>query len=681
MGILNLNRLKWLLPALCLLSIGWMYTSLWTLHHTIEEFNSPMVFNVQFNVAVCSFLLSTFLCFKLFIGLSRKNSNISVLLWDVFYSATVAILTCLLVKSMLLYFITSTVWALKVWNLFEFVIYTFFIAHCFFSIKKLILYQKTNRTIILWVIFELSVFASILTSFFLFKYNSLVFTLFTLPLTILGSYLSFNVKWAAFLNFHQKLVALMLLIISFGILSGLFLDIYEQHIISSLAVDAVNNAFLMAISAFVLLNISISILVLLFSLPTSSVFEQKFGEVMLFQKLHQSIQLGETEIEIHKALLESCCDSAMATGGWLEMTDSNGRITSFENNGIDHIDAFNFKNLLRKNHIKITSEPQYIKDVRSLSHLQKINTNRYKSLLLLPLLSGQHRLGTLVLLKDKVNAFDKEMVDMIITFMSQAAIAIQNSRLMGQALETERYREELKIAKQVQERLLPDVPHYSSDIEIAVLTGGATDVGGDYYDFYKDKAGDITVVLGDVSGHGTSAAFNMAQTKGIFQSLVQLNLDPIDFLRYANTALARCFEKSTFLTLLVIKINPTAKTLQIARAGHCLPLFYSNKQTEYIESKGTGLGVVRGKDYASFIECKVLPYHAGDSLLLYTDGIVEASNKQGELFGTDRLKSVFINYKEMKANRLLEKIFQETKAFSGKSEPEDDSTLLLLKFV
>lgn len=173
MEILNLDRLKWLLPVLCLLSIGWMYTSLWTLHHTIEEFNSPMVFNIQFNVAVCSFLVCSFLSCKLHIGLSRKNSNISVLLWDVFYAATAAILVSLISKSALLYFLNTTPWTLKVWNLFEFIIYTFFIAHCFFSIKKLLLYQKTNRTIVLWIIFELSVFASILTSFFIFKYNRL----------------------------------------------------------------------------------------------------------------------------------------------------------------------------------------------------------------------------------------------------------------------------------------------------------------------------------------------------------------------------------------------------------------------------------------------------------------------------------------------------------------------------
>jgi phosphoserine phosphatase RsbU/P len=265
--------------------------------------------------------------------------------------------------------------------------------------------------------------------------------------------------------------------------------------------------------------------------------------------------------------------------------------------------------------------------------------------------------------------------------MSQAAIAIQNSRLMGDALETERYREELKIAKQVQERLLPAIPHYSSNIEIAALSGGATDVGGDYYDFFKHDDGQITIVLGDVSGHGTSAAFNMAQTKGIFQSLVQFNLNPIDFLRHANTALARCFEKSTFLTLMVIKIDQSSNTIQMARAGHCLPLFYSQKEAQYIESKGTGLGVVRGKDYASFIECKTIPYKPGNELLLYTDGIIEASNASGELFGTDRLKNVFYNYRELKANHLLEKIFHEVKAFSGKDEPEDDSTLLLLRFV
>jgi len=678
---ITLKRFTWIISAICLLSIAWLVIGLWDISHSTEAINSPVFFSLLFNSAIAAFLFCAFYAVKQLINQYKKNADLSSLLWHIFYSATVSILIILVGKAFLINSAFRSVWITNAWNLFQFIIYTFFIANCFFCIKRMILYQKTNRTIMLWAVFELSVFLSILTSFFLFKYTHFSFLLLTSPLTVLGVYLSFNVKWVAFLNLKQKLSAIALLGISLSILAILLFDFYEQHMVSNLAFDSLNNVFIIAISAFIALNISISILVLAFSLPTSSVFEQKFGEVMLFQKLHQSIQLGETEAAIHRALLESCYDSSLANGGWLEITNQNGRIVGFENQGIDHIDAFNFKNLLRKNHIKITSEPQYIKDVKILAHREKINTYKYKSLLLLPLLSGQNRLGTLVLLKDKVNAFDKEMVDMIITFMSQAAIAIQNSRLMGEALETERYREELKIAKQVQERLLPTIPHYTSDIEIAVLTGGATDVGGDYYDFFKHDDGQITIVLGDVSGHGTSAAFNMAQIKGIFQSLVQFNFDPIDFLRHSNTAIARCFEKNTFLTLIVIKIDLVSKSIQMARAGHCLPLYFTDKNASYIESKGTGLGVVRGKDYADFIECKTLDYKSGDALLLYTDGIIEASNQTGELFGTDRLKNVFNNYRELKANNLLEKIFDEAKGFSGKVEPEDDSTLLLLKFV
>jgi phosphoserine phosphatase RsbU/P len=677
---MSLNRYIWIMPALCLLSIIGITFGLWDIISQVNPPSFPVFDNFLHVIFICAFLFSSFYTVKQTIQSYKKSSDLSSSLWHIFYSAIIALAAILIAHAFLINSAQS-IWKTNALNLFQFVIYTFFVANSFFSIKRLILYQKSNRTIVLWLIFELCVFLSVLSSFYLFKYNHFIFISITSPLTLLGIYLSFNVKWVAFLNIRQKITALLLLASSLAILAYLFLDFYDAHVLSNLAFDVLNNTFIVATTSFVALNITISILVLAFSLPTSSVFDQKFGEVMLFQKLHQSIQLGETEKEIHRALLESCYDSALANGGWLEITNENGRIVGFENQGIDHIDAFNFKNLLRKNHIKLTSEPQYIKDVKTLSHREKINTYKYKSLLLLPLLSGQNRLGTLVLLKDKVNAFDKEMVDMIITFMSQAAIAIQNSRLMGDALENERYREELKIAKQVQQRLIPSIPHYSSNIEIAALSGGATDVGGDYYDSFKHGDGQITIVLGDVSGHGTSAAFNMAQIKGIFQSLVQFNLSPIDFLRHANVALAKCFEKNTFLTFIIIKINEAEKTIQIARAGHCLPLFYSNKTAEYIESKGTGLGVVRGKDYAAFIECKTISYNPGDSILLYTDGIIEASNESGELFGTDRLKNVFVNYRELKANSLLEKILHETKAFSGKTELEDDSTLLLLRFV
>jgi len=274
------------------------------------------------------------------------------------------------------------------------------------------------------------------------------------------------------------------------------------------------------------------------------------------------------------------------------------------------------------------------------------------------------------------------MVDIIFTFVSQASIAIKNFRLMNEAIQTERYKEELKIAKDVQQSLIPSNLLVNNNVEISAFSKGAADVGGDYYDIFELNKSRFALVIGDVSGHGTSAAFNMAQMKGVFQSLVSMDLPVDQFMIHANNALSRCLEKKSFITLSLFILNTEEKTIQYARAGHCpaLLLDHKFKTCSFLDGKGLGLGVSRNNVYEKFIHKYELSYSSGDSLILYTDGLVEAHNPSRDEYGYERLKVVALDSMGLNTKQISESIIEDVQQFTGSSQFEDDCTLLVLKF-
>jgi phosphoserine phosphatase RsbU/P len=201
------------------------------------------------------------------------------------------------------------------------------------------------------------------------------------------------------------------------------------------------------------------------------------------------------------------------------------------------------------------------------------------------------------------------------------------------------------------------------------------------YEFADKK--ELALVVGDVSGHGTTAAFNMAQVKGIFQSLIQLRLGCDAFMIYANKAAGACLEKRSFVTLSLYMINTTDQKIEYARAGHPPALFYSasRKELKQLDAKGLGLGILRNEDYGKHIIKETISYETGDMMILYTDGIIEAPDESGEEYGLNRLteiinKNIQLNPKQL-SNNVLEDVFR----FNGRKMIDDDYTLIIVKFI
>ena len=205
---------------------------------------------------------------------------------------------------------------------------------------------------------------------------------------------------------------------------------------------------------------------------------------------------------------------------------------------------------------------------------------------------------------------------------------------------------------------------------------------GDYYDMLQVDDYLYAIIVADVSGKGTTAAFNMAQMKGVFHSLAAKDVNPKTFLAKANRALSNCLENSTFITAIYGLLNTHTRRFRYARAGHCPLAHYrhSRRSVEYLEPKGIGLGLYRSAGYERFVEEEEVELEDRDRLLFYTDGIVEARTQEGDEYGYDRLREALEILGRRKPKHMMEGLLEEVLDFVGSKAIDDDYSLLVLAF-
>ncbi|EON77341.1 Serine phosphatase RsbU, regulator of sigma subunit [Lunatimonas lonarensis] len=549
--------------------------------------------------------------------------------------------------------------------------------------KHLILYQKTKTVVQQWQAFEVIL---LLSMFFVlinqntFNYGFIFGLIF---LVIYSVILSANLKWIPYLTFKEKWKSLLFLAIIIVCGAYLLYQLIEYVLQNEFSVNLTENLFILGLFAFVLIYSIFSFLVTLFNLPTSSVFEQKLVEAINFQKLSQSIQPGENEERVLDILMDSCMSAAYVDAAWLEIKPTpEDETTVVQKRFINSKEQEGLRTLIASARPFGEFLAEGTGDRMEYIH-GRINHELYQSVLIFHLKVNKNVLGNIFLLKEVKDGFNKEMINIISTFVGQASISVENYRLLNQAIKNERYKEELEIAQRVQRSLLPSELHHNATFEIEAFSAAADEVGGDYYETFQFDEHRFALIIGDVSGKGTSAAFNMSQMKGVFHSLVQLQFSPMEFLGKANNALGRCLEKNHFITTTYYLLDTSKKELVFARAGHCPTLFYDSEKGEsrFLDIKGMGLGVVRNVHYMRFLEEGNLRYTGGDVLVMYTDGIVEAKNGQNEEFGYDRLRQVIDRCNSCSAGEIKATIIQEIYGFIGSDVlPDDDYSLMVIKF-
>ncbi|HEY6713133.1 MAG TPA: SpoIIE family protein phosphatase, partial [Rubrobacter sp.] len=237
--------------------------------------------------------------------------------------------------------------------------------------------------------------------------------------------------------------------------------------------------------------------------------------------------------------------------------------------------------------------------------------------------------------------------------------------------------QELGTARSIQHALLPkDLPKLQG-WKIAYHYQPAREVGGDFYDFLRLDEGRIGLVIGDVSGKGIAAALVMANTQSVLRAVARRgNIAPGRVLAEANEVLYAYIPAGTFVTCFYAVLDPESGRLVYANAGHDPPYSQRGGDAQELRARGMPLGLMPGMPY----EEKEAVLAAGDDLLLYSDGLVEAHNPEGEMFGFPRLRKVIMTQSAGSGEELVDFLLAELGRFTGAdSEQEDDITLVTLE--
>lgn len=285
--------------------------------------------------------------------------------------------------------------------------------------------------------------------------------------------------------------------------------------------------------------------------------------------------------------------------------------------------------------------------------------------------------------KQAESAYTSDDFEFIDAVAAQAGVAIENAFLYDRVAEQERLKHELELARRIQMASLPHATPRVDGLDVAARSVPALEVGGDFFDYLTNPPNRLGIVIGDVSGKGTSAAFYMSKVQGILRSLHSFDLAPCDLFVRANDLLLSDLEKRWFVTALGAFFDTTTRRLLLTRAGH-LPLYHFEKATGHVQPllpRGIGFGLSPRNVFAAELVQAELQYGAGDAFLLITDGVTEHGNSVDTQFGEERVIAAFRAASDngASATTIVERLLLELDSFSRGRTPFDDQTLVVVR--
>jgi len=306
---------------------------------------------------------------------------------------------------------------------------------------------------------------------------------------------------------------------------------------------------------------------------------------------------------------------------------------------------------------------------------------RTRSILAAPVVSSTGRLLGVVESVNKVNAdrFDAHDVTLIVAVASHVAAAMERATHTVSQLENERLSEALKLASEIQMRMLPSgtVAEVHSAFDLNAYIRPARMVGGDLYD-YALTDGRLYFCVGDVSGKGIGSALIMALTKTLFRANVPWFEDAAKLTESVNVRLCEETGPTMFVTAFCGFLDLTDGTLRFCNAGHDRPfLLHADRRVELLETKpGLALGVMPKFQYP----LQQMTLAPGDALFLYTDGVTEATDAGEQLFGVERLRDVLTEHAGVSSVEVITAVTGAVDRFVKKAPQADDVTMLCLRY-
>ncbi len=302
------------------------------------------------------------------------------------------------------------------------------------------------------------------------------------------------------------------------------------------------------------------------------------------------------------------------------------------------------------------------------------------SSVIVPVLSAEGSPRALLIAgKHEAHGFKKAEISSLSGFANQVGLAMDHARLMVEAIEAERRKNELEFAREMQLYLLPQQPPGYSGLDIADRSIPATEVGGDYFDYLKLPSGRLGVVFGDVAGHGMTAGLIMAMAKSAVHTQVKVDGRPDQLLPRLGEMLLEMSAPNQYMTMVFTELNLEDNTLRYLNAGHHFPLHYRARsgEIEFLESTGPPLGLLPTPPG----ETQSREFHPGDVLAFYSDGLVEAFNENDQDFGIQRLGEIVASRADQPAATIVDEVYGAVRRFTGDRAWHDDATLVIVRIL
>ncbi len=570
---------------------------------------------------------------------------------------------------------------------------SFTLVPALFILKQLIFYKRKRYTAIFFNLYLLLITVNAICAFITrqpvgwLKFTAESFANdITFGLTIIFILmLSLRNEWITYLSRKQKILTFFIGLPLYIAFASLFDIAYR---VSLPAYSLTIAALTFNLWIFLLIYGGYGLLKLLLHLPTARAFDRKIRELNSLYDLGRMLNT-ETRIEtLYPLITKSTSQILESQTTWLALVDNkinkltivssiNLTPTEIETNPLLNFDGLNKATISEKKSILINDIPHN----RQYKYL--INWKKdARTILVSPLFSNRSQLmGIIYATKNREYNFDVDDASLIQGIANQAAIAIENAKLLQESIDRERLEHELKIARDVQIKLLPQTIPQIPNFDLDAFCLNAYEVGGDYYDFFQFSDGKPGVIIGDVSGKGTSAALYMAEFKGIIQTLAKTHTSPYSLTCDINKIVYQHIERRSFVSAITAKIDPKKQTVTFTRAGHT-PVLYcggNDHDPQNILTKGIGLGLDPGTKFNSILEEHTIKLGRNGTVLLYTDGVTEARNEDGIEFGEERLTSLVKACKAETAKQIKEYLLNSVSEFCGNAQLHDDLTFVILR--
>jgi serine phosphatase RsbU (regulator of sigma subunit) len=418
----------------------------------------------------------------------------------------------------------------------------------------------------------------------------------------------------------------------------------------------------------------------LFHLPTAEAFDRKAEEVSSLIDLSKLITQVFDFKELADTVTKMTTKVSNSDSAWLVIS-KEGRLELASINNIGYleadeiIDAIDWTKFDNNNEVTLLKKNNFSKAKGAA--LKKIH---FDCIALAPLKVHNKLNGYLLAGRKDNYEFDSDDKKSIGAFADYAAVALENAKLFKESIEKERLEKELDVAREIQYKIIPGKTPEFEKLKISALFIPAFEVGGDYYDFFEVDKNKMGFVIADVSGKGISAAFIMAEVKGIFESLSRLIDSPKELLVNANEILKNSLDSKTFVTAIYGVFDTEKGKLLFSRVGHTPVHVLRNNNVKRLTPGGIGLGLDYTDKFSKSIKEMEFDLINDDILVFYTDGVTESQDENNNDFGTDRLDKLLVENSDKRIENLSNEIMKEITVFSKNKAQHDDITMVIFKW-